>query len=79
MYANMAGGRRHQTEVRLGGAGVGGLTLRQAREPADTMRRARGEDKDLKTQRRVENTAQDMSTFGGSADEYIARSTHPQK
>lgn len=77
MYAEMEGGKRRQTEVGLGGAGPGGLTLKQAREAADTLRRARSEDRDPKAERRAEKAAEVMPTFGAFADEYIE--THRPK
>jgi integrase len=77
MYAEMVGGKRRQTEVGLGGAGPGGLTLKQAREAADVLRRARSEDEDPKSKRRAEKAAEVMPTFGAFADEYIE--THRPK
>ena len=77
MYAEMVGSKRRQTEVGLGGAGPGGLTLKQAREAADALRRARSEDKDPKAERRAEKAAEVMPTFGAFADEYIE--THRPK
>lgn len=70
LYARMEGKKRLQTEVGLGGAGMGGLTLKQARDAAEALRRARAEDKDPKAELRAA-TLRMTPTFGAFADEYI--------
>lgn len=72
LYAFMAGGKRIQREVGLGGAGPGGLSLKDAREKAAELRKRRDEGHDPKAAKLAsEKALRKIPTFGAFADEYI--------
>jgi integrase len=68
MFAQMEGQRRKQTEISLGPAGAGGLSLAEARGRAAEIRGQRLQGLDPKVERAKATTAQ---TFGQFADSYI--------
>lgn len=68
MFAEMDGQRRKQTEISLGPAGAGGLSLAEARGRAAEIRAQRLQGLDPKAERAKATTAQ---TFGQFADGYI--------
>ena len=73
MYARMEGGKRIQTEIGIGGAGPGGLSLQQARAEAERLRKHRNEGKDPKAERLAsEKAGRAIPTFGSFADDYLA-------
>jgi len=67
MFAVMDGKKRKQTEISLGPAGAGGLSLAEARGKAAEIRAQRLRGLDPKAERKVAATP----TFGAFADEYI--------
>ncbi|MEI7601518.1 MAG: integrase arm-type DNA-binding domain-containing protein [Aestuariivirga sp.] len=67
MFAVMDGKRRKQTEISLGPAGAGGLSLAEARGKAAEIRAQRLRGLDPKAERK----AAAVPTFGIFADEYI--------
>ncbi len=74
LFARIEGSRRVQTEIGLGSAGPGGVSLADARVKAEAHRRARviGEDPVAK-KREAEKAARAAGmTFGKFADEYVA-------
>jgi integrase len=70
LFAVMDGKRRRQTELSLGPAGAGGLSLADARFKAAEVRRQRLAGLDPKVERR--KAARAVPTFGEAADEYVA-------
>jgi integrase len=73
LFARIERGKRIQTEIGLGGAGAGGLTLMEARGKAEEARRVRaGGDDPLKAKRASSAAAESASTsFGKFADAYV--------
>ena len=68
MFAEMEGQRRKQTEISLGPAGAGGLSLAEARSRATAMRAQRLQGLDLKVERAKVSA---IPTFGVFADGYV--------
>jgi integrase len=73
LFARVEGGRRFQTEIGLGSAAPGGVTLQEARQKAEEARRVRSGGADpLAAKRASSATAESASiTFGKFADDYV--------
>lgn len=73
MFAKMEGPKRIQTEIGLGSAAAGGLSLAEARQKAEECRRARSSGEDPLAKRRASTAAAESKavTFGNFADDYV--------
>lgn len=73
MFAKMDGAKRLQTEIGLGSAAAGGLSLAEARQKADELRKTRSMGDDPLAKRRATAAATEAKsiTFGKFADDYV--------
>ena len=73
MFEHSIGGKRRQTEIGLGGAGPGGLSLSGARQKSEEARRTRASGKDPLVEKRGKVSAAQAAgvIFGAFADDYV--------
>lgn len=73
MFAKMDGAKRLQTEIGLGSAAAGGLSLAEARQKAEECRRARSSGEDPLAKRRASTAATESKAvaFSKFADDYV--------
>jgi integrase len=73
LFARIEAGKRVQTEIGLGSAAPGGVSLAMAREKAEEHRRSRSVGNDPLKQKRADKAAARVAgmTFGRFADDYV--------